>query len=321
MTHKRLGQEYLEPHEFQQTETIVKAIKKRLLRDYKPGKVRRQFHAKMHAFVKASFTIEAELPKHLQHGIFIPGKSYDAWIRFSNGSTRIQEDGKADLRGMSIKIETGAGEIQDFLLVTYPTLMAPNVSEFSKVIQALCGGPWAMLAYAANPFHWPVFYRTLSSLKKHSNLFSESFYSVSPYRLGPPEQAVKYAIQAGTGAPGLPKDKKNPNFLREVMQEDLLTKTIAFDFMVQLQEDADAMPIENTCIKWTSPFIKVAGIQILPQQFCTKERNALGENMSFAPWHCLKEHQPLGGVNRARRAVYLAIAQFRLEQNKLLNYD
>ena len=30
------------------------------------------------------------------------------------------------------------------------------------------------------------------------------------------------------------------------------------------------------------------------------------EAMSFTPWHALKEHRPLGGINRLRKAVYSA---------------
>jgi hypothetical protein len=40
------------------------------------------------------------------------------------------------------------------------------------------------------------------------------------------------------------------------------------------------------------------------QQFCTAEREALGESLSFSPAHALPEHAPLGGINRARSAIY-----------------
>ena len=30
------------------------------------------------------------------------------------------------------------------------------------------------------------------------------------------------------------------------------------------------------------------------------------EALVFTPWHCLADHQPLGSINRLRKAVYLA---------------
>ena len=35
------------------------------------------------------------------------------------------------------------------------------------------------------------------------------------------------------------------------------------------------------------------------------------EQVAFNPWHCLAEHRPLGGMNRARRQIYEAMAQLR----------
>lgn len=35
------------------------------------------------------------------------------------------------------------------------------------------------------------------------------------------------------------------------------------------------------------------------------------EEMAFTPWHALTAHQPLGGINRLRRQVYLGSAIHR----------
>jgi hypothetical protein len=39
------------------------------------------------------------------------------------------------------------------------------------------------------------------------------------------------------------------------------------------------------------------------------------ENLSYTPWHALPEHEPLGSINRARRAIYTAISKARHEIN------
>ena len=144
---KELGKEYPEPNEVRDTDEIIAAIKKRLERDYAPGKVLRQFHAKMHACVQATFKVETHLPENLQHGFLVPGKSYDAWIRYSNGSDKVVKDKKPDLRGMAVKLLNVEGEFlsndkalpnsQDILTVTYPTLMSATVADFKKILK-LC---------------------------------------------------------------------------------------------------------------------------------------------------------------------------------------
>ena len=79
-----------------------------------------------------------------------------------------------------------------------------------------------------------------------------------------------------------------------------------FDFAVQLQTDADAMPIEDPVQEWSeaaSPFRKVATIRILKQDFDSDKQRAFGENLSYSPRHSLPEHRPLGGVNRTQNRV------------------
>ncbi|MCW3106804.1 MAG: hypothetical protein JWQ09_1310, partial [Segetibacter sp.] len=303
------GKEYIEPNEARDTEAIIDAIIKRLNRDYPPGKTLRQFHAKMHGCVKATFTVSPDIPQNSQYGFLVPDKSYEAWIRFSNGNTKVVDDRKGDLRGMAIKLLNVTGEMllqdhtlpqsQDFLLVSYPTLMSPTVASFKKNIQALCKGTMGLVVFALNPVNWPTIIRTLQSMKKCNNVFSQQYYSVSPYRLGKPEQAVKYAA-VSVAENNFKEVNKDKDFLRKQMRNDLTTKTVQIDFMIQLQEDAVTMPIENPCIEWKSPWHKVASIEIHPQNFDTPDQIAFGENLTFSPWHCLKEHQPLGGINRAR---------------------
>lgn len=111
---------------------------------------------------------------------------------------------------------------------------------------------------------------------------------------------------------------QNPsvNYLREAMIEHLTKqkKQAAFDFFVQIQTDAETMPIEDPTIAWTSPEVKVATIQIAPQDFDTPERKKLCEESSFSPWHALEVHTPLGGINRARKVVYEASSALRHQQ-------
>ncbi len=61
--------------------------------------------------------------------------------------------------------------------------------------------------------------------------------------------------------------------------------------------------------------MKVATITVPPQVIDTPLHRELDENLAFNPFHCLAEHRPLGGVNRARRDVMKELSDFRLERN------
>jgi hypothetical protein len=84
---------------------------------------------------------------------------------------------------------------------------------------------------------------------------------------------------------------------------------------VQFQENADRMPIEDPTVKWNSNPVKLATLIIPIQEFDTDANQDFGDSLSFSPWHCLPEHRPLGGFNRARRWIYDAMSELRHEQN------
>jgi hypothetical protein len=207
---------------------------------------------------------------------------------------------------------------QDILLVSYPTLMSPDIPGFKKNIRAVCGGFTGLIKFAINPLNWPTLVRTLQSMEHVDNLFDNQYWSVAPSRLGTQDQAIKYSVTPGTEPAVKHPDKSNPDFLRDVIQQELNDHDFHFDFLIQFQEDAVSMPIENACVEWKSKWHKVAEIVIRKQNFNTTERKTAGEQTEYSPWHCLPEHQPLGGISRARKKVYSAIAEFRLLNNQNL---
>ena len=88
------------------TDLTVKLLDKR----YPPPKqILRGVHPKSHGCVKATFTINPDIPSELQVGLFAePGKQFDAFIRFSNAAALvgpdIDKEGKHGSRGMAVKV-------------------------------------------------------------------------------------------------------------------------------------------------------------------------------------------------------------------------
>jgi hypothetical protein len=139
---------------------------------------------------------------------------------------------------------------------------------------------------------------------------------MSAYRLGP--ENVKFSAQPCV-MPKTPMPKpRTPHYLRDALARDLLERRACFRFLVQLQDPRANMPIEDPTIEWdqrVSPYVPVARLTIPAQEFSTDAQNRFCEQLSFAPWHGLPDHRPVGALNRVRQAVYREVSRRRHARN------
>lgn len=328
-----LYKEYPPEGEAAAIEEIVEITRSTIAQTYPPGNrpAKRDQHVKAHGCVRGEFTVEPNLPEEARFGVFKEPRTYPVWIRFSNGFQKSLKDSFPDVRGIAIKLIGVEGEkvlpeekdekTQDFLLINYPVFFIRNAIDYLEFFQKRAADKFARFFFPGiNPWQWRLheaIVALLSVKDRVKNLLSIRYWSNLPYRLGP--RAIKYSL-----IPTSPPLEKKPNFksdnyLREGMIEYLQEKEARFDFLVQFQTDPEQMPIEDGTIDWDerkSPFIKVATLTIPPQTFNSPAQNEFCENLSFSPWHCLPEHQPLGGINRVRREVYQAISKLRHQMNQ-----
>jgi hypothetical protein len=291
---------------------------------------RRDAHPKAHGCVRAEFRVEESLPPQLAQGVFVPGATYAAWIRFSNGNPDVRRpDYRGDVRAMAIKLLGVPGEkllesdreatTQDFILMNSPVFFACDALEYLSVVKR---------EKSANPvtrFFAPLALGLRGAaigLKMLSSRIGDPlavrYWSTVPFRLGdePHKLAVKYSAVPHARAVRVPLPA-SPQFLREAMIAHLRVGDVAFDFLIQPRTSA-AMSVEDSCTEWKeaeAPFYKVATIAIPRQEFATTENDALAENLAFNPWHALPQHRPLGCVNRTRRIVYEATSELRRRRN------
>lgn len=320
-----LGKEYPQPDEDYHIFQSIKKFQNVLLRKYRKTKMLRTFHTKMHGLVRAEFMIAQDLPHALRNGLFKEEKSYQAWIRFSNAKPKITPDIKKIGRGMAIKVMGVEGEklleeykdskTQDFVMFTEHILSARSVKTITKALVAIAKGPLALLWFSLHPRHWYAVKIALSVGAQSSSPLEEEYFSASPYRYGSPEKAVRFKVVPHIDSHSKIPENPSDNYLRETLSKQLSEKDAYFDYMIQFQEDANRNLIEDSTFEWDTPWIKVATIRIPVQTFNTLRQDEYGDNLSFNPWHGLKEHQPLGGNNRARKKVYKAMSDFRREHN------
>src|SRR5690606_35639275 len=106
-------------------------------------RVLRDAHAKAHGCIKAEVTVNPDLDSSLQRGVLSePGKTWQAWMRLSNGNAYPQFDRARDARGMAIKLLDVPGEKlakspqhareQDFVMFNHPAFFVRDVAEYKS---------------------------------------------------------------------------------------------------------------------------------------------------------------------------------------------
>ncbi|MGA8882789.1 MAG: catalase family protein [Acinetobacter sp.] len=320
--------ESLYPNEEAIAEEIADAIERSIRKQYSPGNALRDAHPKAHGCVRAEFHVLPTLPNKLAKGVFIPGKTYQAWIRFSNGSRdAAKADIKRDARGMAIKllavpgkkIIDGEAATQDFIMINHPVFFANEPGRYRSLIQDINSDSFLKklhIPFALGPKGTMI---ALSLNTQISNPLQARYWSMVPYQLGlgSERQAVKYSARACSAERDPMPEHPSHNFLRDALKNSLQKKDACMEFLVQ-PRTSNKLSVEDSMTEWKetdAPFYPVAVIRIPEQVFDTPDQNKFCENLSFTPWHSLPEHKPLGAVNRLRKVIYDRVSRVRHEMN------
>jgi hypothetical protein len=335
----QLGLEQVPDGEDQAIAKIIESeqqlLQLRIDHEHLPGAgkpVPRGQHPKHHGCVKADFVVADDLPDELRLGVFSePGKRFPAVIRFSNA--RAEDDRHTGGHGMAIKLVGVPGlkliqgeeheQTQDFILLDSPIFFIKNAIEYAsfEAARAKKESTESWLSKLSLAAYFLTRLGELRILKQiegnvSSNPLETRYWSTTPYKFG--AGAVKYFASPVLNGPPIAAPEASPDQLREAMKVNLATRDASFDFFVQRQVDAHNTPIEDPTHEWTekhAPFQKVATINIPRQDFDNPPRMEFCQNLSFNPWHSLPDHKPLGGINRVRKAVYVALSEMRHKLN------
>ncbi len=331
--------EQIPPGEAGMTQDIIQTAV-RIVDQHREGtRYLRDAHAKAHGCVKAEVNVLPQLDPALRQGVFSePGKTWQAWVRLSNGNAYPQFDSVKDARGMALKLLDVPGEAlmpsqqqrheQDFVMFNHANFFVRDVAEYRQNIAAQANGQKAMAFFPSiDPRSWEVRHMliALSTLSEAPPTpLQTTYFSVSPYKFG--SANAKFRVMPDPArCPAYTPPAQNqelPNFLRSALYQQLSTdrQPACFALQVQRQDASRYMPIEDTSVEWKeadAPFQTVATIRVPAQDFDTPEQNLMCDNLSFNPWHGIEAHRPIGGINRLRKAVYEAISAYRHERNNV----
>ena len=340
--------------EAQTTSAIVALLTKQF--DERVGKpAQGSDHAADNACVKANVTIDPDISAELKPALnvgFLKGKpdgdkTYKAWVRFSNlagGAAGQVGDGFAT---MAVKLIGVDGErlpypgdednTQDLLFVAHDAFVAGNPQQLLDFAEACVKGggscrptrnayvAWHMLTHPRGA------YNLLFGRARYPTIADIKWSSVTPYNLGEPRQSdkdpetqvVKYSAVPCEGQRQAQYNRagRTPYYLVERLQNMLDpagNNHLCLQLRAQVRNDPASQPIENTLVAWgeRAMWQKLAKIDIYPQVVSSTRQQEFCDRLAFNPWHGLKVHMPVGGMNRALLEIMPAMQNLRLKAAK-----
>nr|ASV46927.1 catalase [uncultured bacterium] len=283
----------------------------------KVGKIMRGQHAEPIGDVKVKLEVLPDIPAFARHGIFKPGATYEGYGRFSNAPGAPQPLRVATSRGLAVSLTGPHGTQQDFLAVTLNGFFRDPADVMAVVrAQAVASRlprklrPATTVAIASLMMGPKRAAETLGNLRKMiarepKSLATETYFSNMPIRVGP--YAAKYAWLPMKAAEA-PKGELDADLKARLESSDTV-----FELQLQFYENESTTPLEDMRLPWKVPFVPVARLTIPKQELDSAEgqaRQADIEGGSFTPWHTA-EHEPVGEVGRARKAIYATSAKTR----------
>lgn len=283
-------------------------------------RVDRGLHAKPNLCMRATFVVDADLPAHARVGIFAQPGSYDALVRFSNGTGDRQPDRKPDVRGVAVKLlgvpgtklipGMEAATTQDFLLIRTRSTPLRDVDEFLALVRAAATPAlllWKLIAALGLSRGLKLVSELVKSLKTPMTpLAQTAYYSALPMRWG--AFAARVALLPADAVADAPAED-----LGAQLAERLQRGPVRYDFAAQFYVDAERTPIEDASVDWdeaVAPHVKLGSLT-LAAGTPSEALQAFVEALSFDPWHAPVEFRPLGNMMRARNVVYRHSGQER----------
>jgi hypothetical protein len=325
-----LAEERAFPDEEAALDSIVESFASYMRQNYRPGTYQRGGNTKTHGIVRAEFEILPDVPQHMRHGVFAEPRTYKAWVRFSGPGPDMPDDiNDVGFASCAIKLLGVAGEklmddehhTQDFISVSTPTFVTPDIHSNAQLQAHVLRGTPVFYFLTTGFSHFLDFIMQGLWNETQTSPLEARYWSCTPYLLGE-GQAMMYSVKPKTHKrswiPGIPF-WTSPNYMREQMAGALSKGPAEFDFMIQVQTDPHRMPVEDAGVRWPeklSPFVPVATLRIPRQKFDSEAQFAFAHNLSYHPWHCIREHRPLGNQNRARRRMYWELRRLRQTMNQ-----
>jgi hypothetical protein len=242
-------------------------------------------------------------------------------IRFSSGPQA--KDSIPGAQGMAIKLIGVSGRkilekqahavTHDFILLDFPVFFVRDTDSYARLVSELARlkpdqKPEKWLDWLGQSHPEDVAIAERYDARVVDSPLTQQYWSQVPFAFGLGADTIcRYtAIPHPENKNSTPPTPSDENYLRQMMIDHLTTaaQPATFDFAVQLKDNATPAVIDSPTVEWGTPYQRVATITIMAQDFAQPGQDRFGQNLSYTPWHALREHRPLGQINEIRRMVY-----------------
>eukprot|EP00929_Paragymnodinium_shiwhaense_P008331 TRINITY_DN112280_c0_g1_i1.p1 TRINITY_DN112280_c0_g1~~TRINITY_DN112280_c0_g1_i1.p1 ORF type:complete len:525 (+),score=30.63 TRINITY_DN112280_c0_g1_i1:729-2303(+) len=298
--------------------------------------------------------VNSVLPEKYRTGLFMDkhvGKRFPGIVRLNvtehgavRVSLRLYLDAEADVEDC-MKRETPCF---DLLLAemfkTFPCKTAENLLNIMHLQGASCCGAMQALTPCSRRARTRLgdlnrTRRLISDLDFEKGVMGKEYYGGAPYKLGPdsafrmglrPRQSHKQdTTELGIVDLGrlAQPDREGLRKLRAAYNQGLKQYferkpdgKAVFDFVIQPSKHASMVGVVNS--EWDerlSPYVSVGKVEIFGGQCTGAKTTLLACPTQFSAWNVFPEHEPLGTIGRARKAVYHAHSTARLLKARKTN--
>lgn len=293
-------------------------------------------HVQTLAALKGELVVHDPLAPELAQGAFARPRVYPVVARLSHlPAEDLDNRGVSSPRGLSIKLLSVEGDplpghdggTQDFVLETasefnarcprsflaafstvaatasFPQFVKAGMSNAARGINKVletAGTPSANLDVLGHPRLHPL---------------AEAYYSQAPMRWG--NHVAKLGAFPEPAQADLPFEADAADALSQAAADYIARHGAEWTLAVQLRTHAEEMPIENARKPWPqelSHYRPIATLRFPPQDALSPTRVRDVDALSFSPAHSLELHRPLGGIMRARLALYTRLGCERRRQ-------
>lgn len=282
---------------------------------------RRPVFLKQHGTALAELRVLSDLPAELQVGLFQPGQTYQAWVRFSSDTTPTRHDWKTTV-GVGLKLFHAPGPnamgdphsgTSDFIFQNMDVFFVDTAADMAEFTYA------GVIEHDYDSYlkDHPKTQKILEEMEQPvSSLLATNYWAILPFCLGEGRH-VKYQLKPKLELPPLEERPEDPTYLSKDLEKRLAAEPAQFTLYLQERTDPEGMPLDAATERWESPFVEVAEL-LLPQQDITQRgQEEYGENLSFNIGRVPPEHAPAkeSSLAMARQEVYAASASERHDAN------
>ena len=277
-------------------------------------------HPKAQALVRGVFEVSDSVPPALRAGVFAEPRTFDALVRISTGP--MPKDSDPNPHAMATKlldVSDSPTGTQDFIMLDQPSFFIRNIADYVQLFESMIKDSAATDFYKTHPREFGLNLAFNVVIASH---LERQYWSEVPIAMGRGGAARLTLIPDPENVSG-GDPATTPNGLRDAL-EDYFVKSrrpAKFLFAAQAYVNEATTPIEDATAVWPTPFETIATLTLPAQDFTAPGQYAFCENLSYTPWHCVPDHRPLGGIQRARKRVYEESQRLRHSLNGVVRRE